>query len=248
MKRKERHHLKENALAQSIVTVRAAMEARQKYVTIALVAILVIAAGVGGLTAWRQRTEGQAQRLLGDAMVVLNARVIPATTANPVPGEVPPAATFGAVGSYSTQVAKLNAALPKLKAAADAYPDTASGITARYHYASSLSALGRHEEAGQAFDDVAARAGSDSLYGRMARMGRADTQLLAGQIDVAIATWKELASSTDEALPKDAILMELAKAYAAKGDQEEARKTFTQIVDEHPSSPYSAEARQALGG
>lgn len=248
MKRKERHHLKENVLAQSIVAARAAIKARQKYVMIALVAILVIAVGVGGLTAWRQRTEAQAQRLLGDAMVVLNARVIPATATNQEPGEVPPAATFGAVGSYFTQAAKLNAALPKLKAAAEAYPDTASGITARYHYASSLSALGRHEEAGQAFDDVAARAGSDSLYGRMARMGKADTQLQAGQIDVAIATWKELASSTDEALPKDAVLMELAKAYAAKGDQEEARKTFTQIVDEHPSSPYLAEARRALGG
>ena len=80
----------------------------------------------------------------------------------------------------------------------------------------------------------------------MARLGKADTEAKAGQLDAAIATWKELASSTDEDLPKDAILLELAKAYVAKGNQEEARKTFTQLVDEHPTSPYSAEAREEL--
>ena len=112
--------------------------------------------------------------------------------------------------------------------------------------AGALATLGRHKEAIEAFDQVAQRAGNDSLYGRMARLGKADTQAKAGQLDAAIATWKELAASTDEDLPKDAILMELAKAYVAKGNQDEARKTFTQLVDEHPTSPYSAEARAEL--
>ena len=58
---------------------------------------------------------------------------------------------------------------------------------------------------------------------------------------------KELASSTDEELPKDAILMQLGKAYQTKGNQEEARKAFSQIIDEHPTSPYSAEAKAELG-
>jgi tetratricopeptide (TPR) repeat protein len=247
MKRKERHHLKENELAQSIIAARAAIEARQRQLTILLVVFLVIAVGVGGVAYWRQRTESQAQQLLGDAMSVLNARVIPPTATSTQPGEVPAAATFGAVGSYPSEAAKLMAALPKLKTAADTHPDTDSGITARYHYASALAALGRNQEAVQAFDEVTSRAGNDGLYGRMARMGKADTQMRAGEIDAAIATWKELASSNDEDLPKDAILMELAKAYAAKGNQEEARKAYTQLVDEHPTSPYSAQARQALG-
>ena len=80
----------------------------------------------------------------------------------------------------------------------------------------------------------------------MSRLGKADTQMRAGQVDAAIATWKELASSNDEALPKDAILMELARAYVRKGNQEEARKTFNQLVEDHPTSPYSAEARTEL--
>ena len=38
----------------------------------------------------------------------------------------------------------------------------------------------------------------------------------------------------------------LATAYVAKGNTEEARKTFTQIVEQHPGSPYASEARQEI--
>jgi hypothetical protein len=31
-----------------------------------------------------------------------------------------------------------------------------------------------------------------------------------------------------------------------KGNTEEAKKTFTQIVDQHPTSPYLGEARTGL--
>ena len=247
MKRKQRHHLKENELAQTIVAARATIESRKGLVTGTLLAVLVVAAVAGGIMVWQREGNARAQQALADAMVVFNARVIPATPSPDKPGEVPAAATLGATGSYATEAAKLTVALPKLKAAADAYPDTEAGITARYHYASSLAALGRHTEAVQAFEEVARRAGDGSLYTRMAQMGKGDTQAHAGQLEAAIATWKELASSTDEELPKDAILMELGKAYQASGNQEKARKAFTLIVDDHPASPYSAEARAALG-
>ena len=247
MKRKQRHHLKENELAQTIVAARQALIARRRQATGVLLALLVIAVVVGGISMWGREDDTRAQRLLADAMVIFNTRVIPATPTSDAPGAVPAAATIGATGSYATEFAKLTAALPRLKAAADAYPETDAGITARYHYASSLAALGKHAEAVEAFDEVVGLAGNDSLYGRMARLGKADTQVRAGQLETAIATWRDLASSTDEELPKDAILMELGKAYQASGDQEEALKAFTQVVDEHPTSPYVAEAQAELG-
>ena len=248
MKRKERHRLKENELAQTLAAARGAVEARKGQLTGVLLALLVIAAVVGGIFMWGRQDDVRAQQLLADAMVIFNAGVIPATPTSDAPGAVPAAATIGATGTYATEAAKLTVALPRLKAAADAYPDTDAGVTARYHYASSLAALGRPDEAIEAFDEVVSIAGNDSLYGRMARMGKADTQARAGQLEAAIATWTELASSADEQLPKDAILMELGKAYQASGNQEAARETFTQVVDEHPTSLYSAEAQAELGG
>jgi TolA-binding protein len=40
--------------------------------------------------------------------------------------------------------------------------------------------------------------------------------------------------------------MQLGRAYQAKGNMAEARKTFTDIVDNHPDSPYASDARKEL--
>jgi len=93
---------------------------------------------------------------------------------------------------------------------------------------------------------VVRRAGNDSLYGRMAQLGKAEAQFASGETDAAIATWKELAAKKDANLPEDAILMQLGRAYQAKGNTADAKKTFTDIVDNHPDSPYVAEARKEL--
>jgi tetratricopeptide (TPR) repeat protein len=245
MKRKERHHLKENELVHTIGAARDFFDARQREIGIVLVGILVVGVVAAGVMLFRQRNQSQGSDLLAEAMVALNAQVVPAGTKA---GEdnLPAAATIGATGSFSTEAAKLTAALPKLQAAADAYPDSAAGITARYHLAGAFAALGRHEDAIKQFDEVATRAGSGSVYGRMARLGKADAQARAGQLDAAIATWKEMAGVNSPDYPTDAILMELARAYAQKGDKEEARKAFTQVVDQHPDSPYAPQARAEL--
>lgn len=244
MKRTERHHLKENTLARTLSTARDFVETQQRMVTTLLVAVLVIAVIVVGFTIYRRQVAGRGDVLLADAMVALNAPVVPAGSLGAE--GVPAAAQLGATGTFSTEEAKLNAALPKLKAAAEAYPDSPAGITARYHLAAALATLGRHAEAVAGFDEVVKRAGANTLYGRMARLGKADTQAHSGQLDLAIASWKEMAAQSAEELPVDAILMELARAYLQKGDTDEARKMFSQVVDQHADSPYSAEARREL--
>jgi TolA-binding protein len=246
MKRKERRHLKENELVHTINAARDFVEPRRQQLTALLIVSLLVIVVIVGVMAVRNRSRSQGQDLLAEAMVALNARVVPAGTQGP--GDVPAAATLGAVGTFATEEEKLNAALPKLKTAAETYPDSDPGITARYHLAGAFAALGRHKEAMEAFDGVVQRAGDDSLYGRMAKLGKADAQAEAGEMDAAIATWKELASTARDELPVDAILMQLARAYAVQGNAEEARKTYTQIVDEHPESPYTPEAREELEG
>jgi TolA-binding protein len=207
----------------------------------AAVVVLLVIVAIGF---WRERSDSRGEKELAEAMVALNAEVVP-VGAQGAEG-VPAAAMLGATGTFATAEAKLTAALPKLKAAADAYPSSPSGIQARYHMAGALTALGRHAEAVTAFDEVIKHAGESSLYGQMAMMGKADAQAQGGQLDAAIETWKGLAAKSGEGLPVDAILMELARAYVQKGNREEARKTFTELVDKHPQSPYTAEARTEL--
>jgi TolA-binding protein len=244
MKRKERHHLKENELVHTIETARDFLETRQRQITGAVVGVVVLALAVIGFMVYRSQTQSRGSELLAEAMVALNARVVP--TGATGEENLPAGATLGATGTFSTEEAKLKAALPKLKAAVDAYPDSASGITARYHMAGALATLGRNQEAITEYDEVVKRSGASSLYGRMARLGKADTQAHSGQLDAAIATWKEMTTGSNDDLPVDAILIELARAYVQKGNTEEAKKTFTQIVDQHPNSPYLPEARTEL--
>ena len=244
MKRTERHHLKENELAHGLVAARDLIETRRRQIAMGVGLLVIVAVVIAAIVFIRGRSTAEAERMLAEGLVALNARVVPST--DPENDDLPAAATLGAEGTFTTEKAKLEAALPKLQAPVDAHPDKEAGITARYHLAGALASLGRHDEAIKHFQDVIARAGDDNLYGQMARLGLADTQMKAGQLDQAIASWKELASRNDETLPEDAILMELARAYVAKGNTEEARKTFTELVDEHPDSPYVAEARTEL--
>jgi TolA-binding protein len=246
MKNTTRHQLKGNDLANVLSGAVDYLGPRSSQVTRWGVGILVLALLVAGVMAYRQRASARGDALLADALVALNARVVPPSATDSAEGGVPAAATINAIGSFSTEGEKLKAALPKLQAAADAFPDSAAGITARYHLAGALAALGRLPEAQQAFEDVTRRAGANALYGRMARLGQAEVQTKAGKLDDAIATLKGLADGPDSELPVDALLMELAQAYTAKGNLDDARKTYTQIVEQHPDSPYAADARTEI--
>ena len=244
MKRQERHHLKENELAHTLISAREYVATRGQQLGLWIGIIVAVGVVVLGFMLVRQRSAGRAEEALAEAMVALNARVVPPT--DPEAADLPAAAQLGATGSFPTETAKLQVAIPKLKAAADAYPDSEAGIVARYHLAGALATVGRDKEAIDEFSAVIQRAPKDSVYRWMARLGQADTQARAGQLDAAIASWKGLADEKNPELPIDAILLELGRAYAAKGNTADARKAFTQLLEEHPTSPYSGDARTGL--
>ena len=245
MKTQQRHRLKENELVHGLNAARDFIEPRSRQIGMiagAVVLVLIIAIGL----VFFRNSEGPADVALAEAMVAYNARVVPPS--DPDAADLPQAATLDNTGSFATEAAKMAVAIPKLQAVADKYPNDEAGLVARYHLAGALAAVGRNEEAIKAFSDVASRAPKDSLYGHMASMGLADTQARAGQLDAAIETWKKLADAKNPDLPGDVILLELGRAYAAKGNAEEARKVFTQLLDEHPTSQYLSDARQGLDG
>lgn len=243
MKTTERHHLKDNELALALGSAQAWAEKNQRALMGAVLLLIVIGAGIAGYAAWSRSTDNKARTLLAEATVIEEARVMPpgppaGTSTDPtlVPGQAP--------GTYPTEQAKLEAALPKFLAAADAYPSTDSGLTARYHAAANLVALGRFDEAITQYDRV--MASGSGVVQRMSRLGKAESQLRAGQFDPAIATLKETSEQANTNLPVDAVLMELARAYRMAGKTEDARKTLTQVVEKHADSPLAADAKTEL--
>jgi tetratricopeptide (TPR) repeat protein len=199
--------------------------------------------GWAGYTFWRERGNQQAAGLMSEAMTIMQARVV--SPAAPAPSKPAAPATPPEAGTYPTETAKREAALPKFLAAADAYPNTALGLAARYHAASLLTALGRLPEAEQRYGEVIDRAGT-GIYAEMARMGRAEVQAMAGKHKEAIAAWEELSKKTTSEVPQDAVLLQLARTYKLAGRPDDAMKTYQRVIDEFPTSPFGADARQEL--
>lgn len=240
MKSSERRHLQTNEFAIAVSRAQTWFEQNRTTVLGGAVAVAIVAASVLGYTAWQRSVNTKAATLLAEAMVIAESGVQPpappaGTTNDPTnPGGQLP-------GSYPTLDAKLNAALPKFMAAADAYPNTAAGQTARLHAAETLAQMGRRDEAIQQYDQLIGS--GNALVARSARLGKASVQIVAGQYDPAIAMLKEMAAQADSPLPADALLMELARAYRLAGKTDDARKTLTQVVEQHADSPYASDAK-----
>jgi tetratricopeptide (TPR) repeat protein len=243
MKTTERHHLKDNELAIALGHAQSWAGENSRNLVAVVVAIVVLGGGALGFYLWRNNNDNKAGTLLAEAMVIEEARIQPP---GPPPGTTnDPNAIGGQLpGTYPTEQAKLEAALPKFQAAADAFPSSAAGQTARFHLAKTQVALGKYDEAIKTYDQVIA--GGNPLLARSARLGKAEAQLRASQFDPAIATFKQIVDAKEAGLPPEAMLMELARAYKLAGKTEEARKTLTQLVEQHADTQYAAEARAEL--
>jgi TolA-binding protein len=240
MKSKERHKLKENEFARTVAHASDFMQTRGRevttYVTVVVVALLL----AGGFALWRQTRNAKANTLLASALAVEEAPVVAPSA--PAPGSPIPVQQ---AGTYATEQAKLEAALPELMKAADGYPSTDAGITARYHAAGALASLGRYAEAEQRYQEVVDKAGS-RVYGRTAKLGLADVQVLQGKYDNAIKIYQEVSTDSKSQLPLDGVLMQLGRAYMKAGKKTEAAHAFTRVVEEFPTSAYAAEARREM--
>jgi predicted negative regulator of RcsB-dependent stress response len=187
MKTTERHRLKDNELAIALGHAQTWADRNSRTILATIIAVVVVGGGVLAFTTWRNSTDSKARTMLAEGMVIEEARVMP--PAPPAGTTNDPTALGGQLpGTYPTEKAKLEASLPKFQAAADAYPTTDPGVTARYHLAKNLVALGRFDEALPHYDQVIASGGT--LIAKTARLGKAEAQLRAGKYERAIASIK----------------------------------------------------------
>ena len=111
MKRIERKHLKEDQLAHTLRVAREYVEPREsmlKKAALAALVLLIVGVGVGF---WNEWSASRGQEELAEAMVALNAEVVPAG----VEGAegLPAAASLNATGTFSTEADKLNVAVAR---------------------------------------------------------------------------------------------------------------------------------------
>lgn len=235
MKGSERHRLKENELSHVLEDASARLQEHRNTVAMGAGAVLLVLLAGIGYWAWTTRSQNRAQALLGDAVVIMQSPV----------EEAKPGAKPGA--GYPTVQARAEAALAKFGEVYNTYPSTDAGIASRYYAASALAMLGRHAEAAARFQETVDRAGANSFYGRMARLGVVEANAQAKKYDEAISAAQALVNNTsDDSIPRDALLMELGRVQAAAGKKTEAKQTLDKVIAEFPGSPYVEEAKRML--
>jgi len=239
MKRTERHKLKENEFAKTVAHARDTLEQRKRDITVIGLVVVVLLVGVAGFVWWRQAQAAKANAMLANALAVYEAPVVPIP--EPAPGSPAPVQQ---PGTYPTEEAKLDAALPLLLEAADRYPDSDAGIAARYTAASILARLGRFLEAEQLYREVVDK--DSGIYARTARLGLADVLLAQGKYDDAINIYTEMSRDANSQIPVDSVLMQLGRAYTRAGRTEEAAGAFNRVISEFPQSLYAADAKREL--
>jgi TolA-binding protein len=236
MKAQERHHLKENEVAITTARVMDALAGQRDRILMIGGGIVLVVVLVGGYLYIQRQTDNAAGTLLGSAMTVASAQIVPAPT---VPGATQQA------GTYPTEQARNDAAVAAYLKVIAEYPNHSAGLAARYHLAGLQLSMGKAAEAEQGFSEVGASAGS-SLYGPMAKMGQAQALAAQNKFDDAIKVLTELSGQRDSALPMDGVLMELARVNQKAGKTQDARAAYKRVVDEFPQSPYVGDARQQL--
>lgn len=241
MKSTERHKLKQNEFERTVAQAREVVVERQREITMAVVALVALLVVVGGYFAYRTTRNNKATTLLASALAVAEAPVV--TPPPPAPGSPPP---IQQPGTYRTERDRAEAALPRLQQAADAYPNTEAGITARFRLAATLALLGRHAEAEQRYKEVVDKTSSRDIYHYTARLGVGEAQLAQGKAADAAATFQALATDTNSQLPVDGVLMQLGRAALVAGKKDDATRAFNRVVEEFPQSLYVSEAKEKL--
>lgn len=143
--------------------------------------------------------------------------------------------------------ARLDAALDLFNRAESGGGKSETAQVARYYRGVTLSKLGRTDEAIACLEavDVGEPGASPTLGAAKALL--ADLLVKNGQPERAIELLEGIASHTDSTYPPELALLQLGRIYRDQGDDEQARESWSRIVEEYPQSPAAAEAGQLLG-
>jgi len=222
-----RRQMKRNDLAETVGRTVGYVSQHRRGVTEGVAIAIGAVALVGGFVLYRTWTDRSAGRALSEALSVLG---------EPLASEQPAAGS-----KFSTPAQRSAQAEPLLKKAAT-HASTPPGRAAEVILAASGA-----EKPDRALSllEKAARAGS-SETAAAAELDAAKLLAAQGKTAEAIDRLKRAIESPKAAAPKDALLFTLAQVYEQSGSAADAKATYQRLINDYPTSPYRADARQKV--
>ena len=205
---------------------------------------LLIQAGVGVLVAiligavvlvLLQAREERAQESLVAALQIHSAAI----------DAVEPDPTHATAPSYATAGERVTAAQGAFRDLLEAHGSTQAGAVARVYLGEIALEAGDTDDArrlwGEFLESSPSHVLAASVVINLVNLDRRD-----GDYDSAISRLQAFLEDADASLPQDAVLFELGQSLEGAGRVDEAVTTFERLVEEHPRSPYVAEAQRSL--
>jgi tetratricopeptide (TPR) repeat protein len=146
-----------------------------------------------------------------------------------------------AVPRYKTDKERAEATLKEL----DALDRTALGKNAKLFRAGVLYDLGRYDEAGATFKAFLDAGAEAEALRAVAKEGVGLCQEARGQLDGALASYKELEPLKGD-FYRDRALYDQARVLLKKGDKTGARKRYADLLSKIPTSPLRDDAQNRL--
>ncbi len=266
MSRLTREEIQRDEVREAVVSASTWFADHVRQILIGVAAVIAVVIGVVLFLNYQDRREAEASFQLSEALKVYRAPIdAPETDAiddlfgtppDSAPGEDDAGAPQTPVAedngedeglSFASEAERQAEARVALEAVQESYGSTASGRLASVYLGQIAAAEGDTATARELWTEYLETNGGDhalavSLQLNLYSLDRAEGrgEQLAAELRGAVAT-------ETSALPKDALLFELAATLEQLGDEEGAREAFQRIVDEYPDSGYAIRARQQLG-
>ena len=246
MKRSDRRHLKENALATVLVSLENRFRGHGRALIFCGLVVLVGFVVIVKYLDLQNEKEFAGTQMLAEAMITATAPIVlpPDTSSADGSGALSAPASFQP-GSYTSGVRRAKVALQQFIETADAHPANRVGLVARYYAATTASSLGQREEAIQHYQMVIESEGN-GIYGEMAQLGMAEAQMHSGNYAEATEIFEASSKQVEWDIPVDGVLFELGKTYLLSGQSDQAQATFTRIITEFPESLFQTDAQAEL--
>ena len=226
-----RHALKKDKFAQATASsVSWVSGHRSGVLRWAVVAVLVVAIGFGGLIFWNMRSTA-ADSALGAALDVYDA---PLTT---------PGAPVES-GVYATAADRSKAANKQFVAVAQQYGWLPEGAKAHYFAGITYQELG---QTASAETELKAAVGSwDHDLSNLAKLALAGIYHQTARDPQAIDLYNQLAAKPSETVSTSVAQLDLANLYAATGKQDQARALWAKVKDADKDGAAGSIATQKL--
>lgn len=235
MRREHRRELKHDRFVDQVGSLSSSARENQRFLVLVTAAVIVAILAGYGVYFYRSNREQHAQQALATAIETIDSPLLPPAGSPPQPG-----------AKFKTEAERNAAAEKQFKDVESKFSGTDAADVSRLYLARLEAQRGdtatARKELEQFISDhprhILVGSARYSLY--QLRIENGEAAKVATEVSAEIG-------KTDSILPPDTLLLLLAHAYDAQGNNAKSTETYRRIVTEFPDSPYALEAQRRVG-